>query len=160
VMFRVTHDAARPFTVQALDRRITDVGTRFEVGLAGDTLRVRLFEGSVRIDGVDAALTLKPGQQLVAQAGRPARVEFVPVAGHPDQELVTLDNVTLARAAEIINDGSRTRLVIADPEVARLRLSGRFKPGDADRFARTAAALLSLEVVRTAPGRIELRRAR
>jgi transmembrane sensor len=68
--------------------------------------------------------------------------------------------VTLARAAETINDGSRIKLVIADPQVAQLRLSGRFRQGDADRFARTAADLLSLRVVRIAPGRIELRRAR
>lgn len=160
VMFSVAHDAARPFAVQALDRRIVDIGTRFEVGLADQTLHVKLFEGSVRVDGVGAALVLKPGEQLAARTGQPARVEAMASAGPATQELVTFDNVTLARAAETINDGSRIKLVIADPQVAQLRLSGRFRQGDADRFARTAADLLSLRVVRIAPGRIELRRAR
>jgi transmembrane sensor len=83
VMFSVAHDAARPFAVQALDRRIVDIGTRFEIGLADQTLHVKLFEGSVRVDGVGAALVLKPGEQLAARTGQPARVEAMASAGPP-----------------------------------------------------------------------------
>ncbi|MDI1296883.1 MAG: FecR domain-containing protein, partial [bacterium] len=63
-MFTVRHDASRPFTVQARDRTIIDVGTRFKVALERDMTRVALYEGSVRIGDAAGRMTvLRPGEQ-------------------------------------------------------------------------------------------------
>ena len=48
--FDVVHDAKRPFTVYAGNRRITDIGTKFSVFRDGDDVRVTVREGKVRVD--------------------------------------------------------------------------------------------------------------
>ena len=47
--FDVVHDASRPFTVYAGNRRITDIGTKFSVFRNGDDVRVTVREGRVRV---------------------------------------------------------------------------------------------------------------
>ena len=160
VTLAVAHDAARPFQVTALGRRIIDVGTRFQVALEGGAMRVALYEGVVRVEGGSAITTLRPGQQLMVRPGRRDVITRIAAndAGEPD--LIQLDNVTLAAAAETINQGSVLKLVVPDPKVAQLRVSGRFRAGDPDRFARSVSVLLSLRVVHLGPTRIELRSSR
>ena len=46
--FDVVHDASRPFTVYAGNRRITDIGTKFSVFRNGDDVRVVVKEGRVQ----------------------------------------------------------------------------------------------------------------
>lgn len=156
--FAVVHDASRPFTVEALDRTIVDVGTRFKVALAPGSLQVALYEGSVRVSSAAGrTIVLRPGQQLVVRAG--SRDLVVPISSHDVArgELVEFDNVALAAAAETINQGSAIKLVITDPRITGMRVSGRFRAGDPERFARTVSELLSLRVVRTGKLQIELR---
>ena len=157
--FAVKHDASRPFTVAALDRTIVDIGTRFKVALAPGSLDVALFEGSVQVNAAAGArpAVLRPGQQLVVRAGK--RDLIVPISnkGVVRGELVQFDDVSLAAAAETINEGSTVKLVITDPRITGLRVSGRFRAGDPERFARTVSELLSLRVVRTGKYQIELR---
>src|SRR3546814_9440141 len=50
VMFRVAHDASRPFIVDAGAGRITALGTQFQVQREGEAVSVMLLEGSVGID--------------------------------------------------------------------------------------------------------------
>ncbi|MDF0488518.1 FecR domain-containing protein [Sphingomonas sp. H39-1-10] len=160
VTLAVAHDASRPFQVVARDRRILDIGTRFQVALGNGAMRVVLFEGSVRIEGGDATRVLRPGEQLIARPGKPDVITRVPPGEAGGGELVQLDNVTLAAAAAAINQGSALKLVVPDPKIAQLRVSGRFRAGDPEHFARSVSALLSLQVVRVGPTRLELRRLR
>lgn len=160
-LFAVRHDAARPFTVTARDRTVVDLGTRFAVTLEKGATRVVLYEGSVRVDGgAGGAILLHPGQQLVARAGGRDDVSSLAAGVRTPgaDEFVQFDDVPLAAAIESVNRTSRVKLAATDPRVARLRLSGRFRVGDPERFARTVADLLSLRVVRVSKGRIELRR--
>lgn len=157
--FAVKHDASRPFTVAALDRTIVDIGTRFKVALAPGSLDVQLYEGSVRVNTAAGArpAVLRPGQQLVVRAGKRDMIVLISSKGVVRGELVQFDNVSLAAAAETINEGSAVKLVITDPRITGLRVSGRFRAGDPERFARTVSELLSLRVVRTGKYQIELR---
>ena len=160
ITLAVAHDGSRPFRVAALDRAIRDIGTRFEVGVAGGGVRVALYEGSVRVEGGPEATVLKPGEQLVARSGERDVITRIGAAGHGQPELVQFDNTTLATAAETINQGSALKLVLTDPKVAAMRVSGRFRAGDPARFARTVSELLALRVVRISSTRIELHRGR
>jgi transmembrane sensor len=157
--FSVKHDASRPFTVAALDRTIVDIGTRFKVALAPGSMDVMLYEGSVQVNdaGSGRATVLRPGQKLVIRAGTRDMIVPIPSEGAAPGELVQFDDVTLAAAAETINQGGVIKLVITDPRITGLRVSGRFRAGDPERFARTVSELLSLRVVRTGKLQIELR---
>lgn len=71
--FKVTHDAARPFTVYSKEVLTTVLGTQFTVTAwpAGRKLSVRLYEGRVVVRPVDALRTpmnnnvfLVPGQEF------------------------------------------------------------------------------------------------
>ena len=158
-LFDVRHDSAHPFSVAARGRTIIDVGTRFEVGVAPSSLRVALFEGGGRIEGGGSATVLRPGQAFVANAGKPDRVSLLAPGAEAlwRQGLAEFDNATLAEAIEQLNAGSEVKLVIVDPRVAALRVSGRFRLHDPLRFATTVAEILPVRVVRIDPARIELR---
>ena len=156
----VKHDASRPFEVAALNRKIIDIGTHFEVALESGGMRVALFEGSVRVEGGGTLTVLRPGEQLVARRGQRDVVTRIATTSSHQSELLQFDNVTLATAADTVNRGSTVKLLIPDPRVGKLRVSGRFRAGEPERFARTASELLSLRMVRVGPTRIELRRGR
>ena len=157
--FAVTHDSSRPFTVSASNRTILDVGTRFKVALAPGSLQVTLYEGSVQVNDAAGApaVVLRPGQKLVVRSGRRDVIVPISALGVARGELVQFEDVALAAAAETINQGSTVKLVITDPRITGLRVSGRFRAGDPERFARTVSELLSLRVVRTGRYQIELR---
>lgn len=48
--FEVTHDATRPFAVDAHSVRTTDIGTAFEVGCGADSTDVAVAQGAVQVD--------------------------------------------------------------------------------------------------------------
>jgi transmembrane sensor len=159
--FAVMPDPSRPFAVTAADRRVIAVGTRFDVDIAADVLTVTLFEGHVRIETVDAAVasvTLEPGQKYVRRAGS-ATIQTIGAASENAASwrsgLINFNNQPLAEAAAVMNRYSLEQIVIHDPDVASIRLSGQFRAGDTSRFAETLAEVHRLKVVRR-EGEIEL----
>lgn len=157
-LFTVRHDASRPFTVVAPMRTIVDLGTRFEVTVASAATQVSLYEGSVQVRGGGRTTVLQPGQKLIARAGQADTVMALAAATEAlwREGLIQLDDATLAEAAEQVNAGARIKLVILDPRVAKLHVSGRFRR-DPARFASTVTEILPVRAVRVAPDRIELR---
>jgi ferric-dicitrate binding protein FerR (iron transport regulator) len=60
----------RPLVVRTRLGVIRDVGTQFEVRLAGDTLRIRVREGAVRLVGSEGRFEVTAGRELsVAEGG-------------------------------------------------------------------------------------------
>ena len=71
--FDIKHDASRPFVVITAGHRITDLGTKFVVREAADSLEVTLVEGRARFESADTAIKpqlafLSPGDVVVATA--------------------------------------------------------------------------------------------
>jgi transmembrane sensor len=68
-VFSVTHDPRRPFEVLTGDRRITDVGTVFDVARLDRAVRVTVQQGAVAVAAADATLgaarTVTAGLQLI-----------------------------------------------------------------------------------------------
>jgi len=154
--FAVAANPSRPFEVTAGDRSVIALGTRFDVALAAGTLTVNLLEGRVTVgpsDGGAAPVTLEPGQRFVEQGGR-ATVRTIGAglesATGWTRGLLHFDDATLAEAAAQINLYSREPIVIRDPEVAAMRISGEFRAGDAMRFAAAVAELRPVRPVRRA----------
>ena len=155
--FVVAHDSARAFTVTAGSQRTTALGTRFDVNLAAGTLTITLVEGRVAVtpvDGKAAAVTLQSGQRFVERLGHAT----VSTLGDRTEQatnwrsgVLDFDNEPLSEAVAVVNRYSlQVPLVIHDPGVAALRLSGEFRAGDPERFTQTLAELYKLRLVRHA----------
>jgi transmembrane sensor len=159
--FDVVTDHNRPFSVAAAERSVVAVGTRFDVNLTADGVTVTLIEGRVDVGSQDdarAPIRLESGQQYISR-GDDASVRTIGSAADNviawRTGLVNFDEQTLGEAAAIMNRYSGTQIVIDDPAVASLRVSGQFRAGDARRFADTLADMHKLEAV-VAGGQIEL----
>jgi transmembrane sensor len=152
--FEVMPDRSRPFAVRAADRSIVAVGTRFDVNLGPDGVTVTLLEGHVRIESADRAqapVLLEPGQQYIERQGQ-ATLRTVGAASDNAVSwrngLLSFDDQPLADAAAVMNRYSKIQIVIRDPAVAAIRVTGQFRAGEAERFAATLAELHKLRVIR------------
>lgn len=157
--FIVAHDRTRPFVVAANGRTVTALGTEFEVRSDRGAMRVVLVEGRVSVAGAAVApVLLRPGQQLTARADGGMTVSPADVAAVRDWQLgvVTFDNTPVAVAAAELNRHSRLQLVVDDPHVARLTVSGVFRTDDPRRFARTLAEIYPVRVVSLPGDRIAI----
>lgn len=162
-VFSVRHDAGHPFTLTAGGWTVTDLGTRFSVGLAASRIEVALLEGGVRIeDGRHPATVLQPGQAYSATQGQQGEVTTPKPAGEavPTDGMAEFDAVPLTRAIAQFNEVNATKLFLVDPEIGDLHISGRFRLGDPNRFADMISRILPIRASRAAPDRIELRKRR
>jgi transmembrane sensor len=97
---------------------------------------------------VAASLTLTPGQRLVLAATQQPQVDT------PQVEAVTawrrgevvLEKTALADAVAEMNRYDETRLVIDDPHIATLLVSGIYRTGDSAGFARAIGKMYNLTV--------------
>lgn len=160
--FDVAHDASRPFVVEAGGRLVTALGTRFDVASDAQGLRVILLEGSVRVVASDgdrsSAVVLRPGEELVFARGRSQLVRRADEAAaeHWREMRVAFDDKPLSDVVAEMNRYSVLQLVIEDPRVASLRITGRFRVGDNVRFARGLARLYPIRPVQDGPARLKL----
>lgn len=150
--FRAATDPVKPFVVSA-DRReiIGDGGDAFDVSVNDTAVSVTTVEGQVLV--MDAG---QPSSRLVAQAGQRIVMagEGAPRRETADVQAATawrfgqavFDDQTLAAAIAEMNRYSRRRIVLSDPDLEGLRISGVYKAGDNEAFARSVATLLDLKV--------------
>ena len=149
--FDVAQNAARPFSVDAGDRRVVATGTAFNVEILGRAVNVTLLEGSVVVAPAKASaaspVPLIAGQQLMANLGAVPQVEPVKIedATAWQRGKVVLDNVPLEQAALRVNRYSDRKVVVGDEAAAALTVSGVFQAGDPETFARAMAQYLRLE---------------
>ena len=160
--FEVAHNPQRPFVVHAADRKVVDVGTQFEVQLGADRLRVVLVDGRVSVSAVGSAsspIPLRAGQQLVAQAGRAPVVSPANVQATQSWRngMVTFQDTPLSAAAAELNRYGEDQLVVRDPRIGRLPVSGAFRAGDAARFGRILSQIHPVRIVQTGPHIFEIR---
>jgi transmembrane sensor len=182
--FEVARNPARPFIVVAGDHRVTAIGTAFVVRYERNRTAVTLVEGKVVVTplnrgappiatplpdrahpagsasaGTETRL-LSPGQRLTfVGTNRPQldepRIDAVTAWRRGE---VMLDSTMLADAVAEMNRYDEVMLMIDDPAVAALKVSGIYHAGDSNGFAQTLAELYGLKVVRQA-NRIHLRSA-
>ncbi|MDP1631674.1 MAG: FecR domain-containing protein [Caulobacter sp.] len=150
--FKAAGDPARPFVVVAGDREIVgEGGDAFDVRLGGEAVSVVTVLGNVLVvqagqpsnriqAGVGQRLTLTPG----AAAHREATDAQAATAWRFGQAV--FENQTLAQALDEMNRYSRRRIRVSDPTLENLRISGVYKTGDNEAFARSVATLLGLGV--------------
>jgi transmembrane sensor len=150
--FEVEKDASRPFRVRADDKQVEALGTTFDVRRDPGALAVTLVEGKVAVtdlERVTSAATLAPGQRLRVSDG-----QSTPRIDKPRIEAVTawrrgevmLDATPLAEAVAEMNRYDKRRLVIEDPSIGTIRISGVYRIGDTELFASMVARLYGFRV--------------
>lgn len=152
--FDVAHDRAHPFAVQAKGRVVTALGTQFDVRLTPGSMRVVLAQGVVSVASAPGGpavplVKLAPGQAFVAQDGAAGKVASVDLdeALAWKQGMVEFHDQPLSEAIGLLNRHTRAQIVIRDPKVAALRITGAFKTGDVQRFGRSVSQVLPVKMI-------------
>jgi transmembrane sensor len=139
-LFKVAHNAERPFDVVAGNAIVRAVGTAFSVRVRDRSyVDVMVTEGRVALNPPSSAL-LVAGQaaSLVGSRVQTWQVE----GGEIERKLQWLDGQiaftgeSLSEAITEFNRYNRTRIVIENPEVGAKRISGVFEALAPDEFAK------------------------
>lgn len=159
--FRVAKDPRHPFVVTAAGRTVTALGTAFDVRVEGGDLKVVLVEGKVRVETARPtppasvagdtpteliapplppvrSTEMEPGSQLVAVGEADWRLTRANVVRETSwtRGKIVFDDEALGDVVAELNRYSARKIIIADNRLADQRISGIYRPGDIDGFAR------------------------
>lgn len=150
-LFTVNHEPLRPFTVQANELRIRDIGTRFNVHLEPERVAVAVLDGEVELDDGQSVnhQSLLAGNQRV----------YTKNTGLSQSETVTSDTVTawlnghlvfkrtpLNQVTAELERYHPVKFVFANPELAQETLSGTFDAHKLKPFLHALETLLPIHV--------------
>jgi transmembrane sensor len=172
--FEVAHDRSRPFLVHAGDAVVRAVGTEFEVRLhANHYVDVLVNEGRVE---VQAELPSSPVQANAAHSGAATVAVHAVSAGERfstgsadyavtpissaqlSSELawregaIVFDSEPLSQAIVEIERYTDAKILVSDPDVAALRVGGRFRTDDLQGFLDGLETALPVTVRRHGDG--------
>jgi transmembrane sensor len=163
--FAVAHIEGSAFVVHAGPRLITVVGTQFSVRRDDDKVTVAVVQGRVRVEdstpgASSASITVTPGDVAIG-LGSSTMVVSKPVAAVEDKLTwrdgrLVFDGTTLAEVADDFNRYNRQQLLISDPSVAAIRISGTFKASNVEAFVRLLKEAYGLKVELTADGKLKI----
>ncbi len=149
-LFRVTRNPARPFVVFSDATRVRAVGTEFDVYRRRDGTIVTVVEGKVAASVVGSAGAAPNETAVLVSAGEQVTVTQAAVAPPMQANVASatawtrhswvFDSSPLADVVEEFNRYNRRQLVIQDPQLADVHVSGVFSsldPALLIRFLRT-----------------------
>lgn len=152
--FEVAHDASRPFTVVAGNAEVRVTGTKFDVRRSSGGVRVSVLEGRVEVrrrrrlpllgsDSPARVLTagLKSSLAAGAEMFSAPQKSVIPAGEWRSGRFFYQD----AMLGEIVSDVRRyspTPIRIADPSVARLKVTTSFNVDEIDRFLDNLTTIL------------------
>lgn len=158
--FRVRHDGHWPFIVSAGGGTVTDVGTTFQVSIGTHRgVGVILLEGKVSVATAHSKSTLTTGEALrfdhagVVHAPHPADLEAA--LGWTSGEIVAHD-WPLPRLLDELNRYSQAKIVLGNPGLQDVRVTGTFRAGDQATFLKILEYGWPIHARRLSSTRIEL----
>lgn len=152
-MFSVEHDTSRPFVVEAGSGKVTVTGTRFDVRHGASETRVVVEQGTVKVQGRDAAdndfvnLTVGLGTHVDTQGKVAAAYAVNPAetTAWRSGKLV-FNNASLADVAEQVSRYREKPLKVASAAVGDLRLTSVFKSDNTDALLKALPSILPVAV--------------
>jgi len=172
--FQVAHDRSRPFLVHAGDAVVRAVGTAFEVRVLTDQhVDVVVNEGRVEVQATLPAAAPQNPSAPVRPAATAVRAlnagERLSTASHDyavtpitaqqlSSELawregaIVFDGESLSAAIAEIERYTDARIVVSDPQIAALRVGGRFRTGDVQEFFDALQTALPVSIRHGAGG--------
>lgn len=151
--FNVAKDPTRPFVVTAGNKRVTAIGTAFSVHRENDDIRVVVTEGKVVVapapsrellgshnPGASDGVILAAGGIAYSQRDR-ILLDHKPIFEVEDTlswrtGFLTLRETPLAEASAEFNRYNARKIVVQDPRIAAIRLSGKFESTQYEAFIR------------------------
>jgi transmembrane sensor len=158
--FEVSHDAAHPFIVDAGKGSVRVTGTRFNLWLYQDQVRVNLVEGSVQVRSDRAQpssdMALTPGMQASYRAGD--RQPRVSATNAGDTSLawrtgkLIFNDLPLNDALPMINRYLPEPILLGDQATGALRLGGSYNTRDLSGLLRSLPKVLPVTVTHNQQG--------
>lgn len=153
--FDVTHDARRPFVIDAGDRQVRVVGTAFDVLRHAGRVEVAVRRGVVEVRpvGADAGVRLVRGQGVIHREGAAgadvvATVDPATAFAWTERRLVYRDR-RLEEVAADLNRYLATPIVVA-PDARELRLTADMSLDAEQAMLERLSAFLPIRSVREA----------
>ncbi|HET9048123.1 MAG TPA: FecR domain-containing protein [Chiayiivirga sp.] len=166
--FEVTPDPSRPFVVDAGEGTVRAVGTAFSVYRKGSVVDVAVTEGKVEVRARAHLFSTQPAASpVMLHAQQRTRLDDAPVRIQPmspaqqaqelgwQQGVLVFQGETLAQVLTEMGRYSNQRIELADPNLARLRIGGRFDAGRTDSLLKALHEGFGIQA-RREPGRVLL----
>lgn len=145
--FAVAHNDAQPFTVRSEAATVTVLGTRFDLTMSGEDLRLIVIEGRVRL--------AVRGSQVDVHAGQLAQVRdgnLVPPIDVPDPDslvgwvgdFVVFQETPLDAVAREIERRHGVRVELARPELGERTITALFAGRSFEEIAEVICAIARL----------------
>ncbi|HZZ67696.1 MAG TPA: FecR domain-containing protein [Phenylobacterium sp.] len=158
-LFDVAADKARPFLIDAGDRTVRVVGTRFDVRHRGAELSVTVERGVVEVGpyggGPGHTWRLHPGQRLDTAQGAPiatlSAADPQQVEGWRTGRLIYRDQ-PLGDVIADLNEQFPRPIVLEDPALAKVPVSGVLVLDDQAAVIRRLALLAPIKALPSAQG--------
>jgi transmembrane sensor len=170
-LFHVAKDQTRPFIVRSNETTVRAVGTQFDVYKKHDGTVVTVLEGRVAVADsnlmapvldqqaqqapIPAAIFLTAGEQVTVptkesakETPRPKHAD-VAVATAWVQKRLIFEETPLAEVAEEFNRYNTRRLIVADPELRSMGISGVYSSTDPDSLLGFLRAQPNIQVDET-----------
>ncbi|WP_426234125.1 FecR family protein [Pseudomonas sp. TWP3-2] len=158
--FEVSHDMSHPFIVKAGEGRIRVTGTRFNVWLYEDQVKVNLVEGSVLVASNSQlsgdGLRLGPSMQARYKPG-----DYMPQISQTyanDSSLawrngkLVLDNLALSEALPLINRYLDKPLMLGESSVGNIRVGGIYNVKELNSLVSSLPRVLPVYLTRNKEG--------
>jgi len=162
-LFDVSHGDRRRFRVSVGGAEVIAIGTEFDVYRRDTLTLITVVQGDVRVYAWDStaarsaalpgsSIPLSAGQQIGVDMGglwaQPVSVDTKAAVAWLRHEIVA-QNRPLGEVAAEFNRYGRVQIVIDDPALKMLRISGHFDAYDTDSFAAFLASLEGVTVEKT-----------
>lgn len=178
-LFEVAHDPDRPFIVYAGDRLVQAIGTKFVVHLASENIQVTVTDGKVKMSKVELNTELADikelnntsvqkddvyitkGEQAVVADNQP------PLLTHIEPEIIqrelswldgklVFDNEELFDVIEEINRYIDMEIVLKEPSLHQIPISGRFDLKDSEALIEAIKLSFNMDSQRLSGNKILL----
>jgi transmembrane sensor len=162
-LFDVSKSKIRPFRVDAGTTQINVLGTLFSVSSLKDAVRVTLVRGAVSVNTTadpGRLVQLVPGQQVDVrqnQLQQPLAVDTEAAIAWKDNRLI-FDRTPLAEALGQIQRYRKPPIVLDDPSLASLPISGVFDNRNVEDLLSLLPSILPLSLNTEVDGTTHLRR--
>ena len=163
-LFDVAHDPDRPFIVYAGDRAVRAIGTTFVVRLDSENILVTVTDGQVQLSKREkssgSVVPVKPQEVILVSKGehikvndeqsfaKPVAVQYAEMnrrLSWREGQLV-FENERLDQVIKEISRYMANTIIIDDPALREIRVSGRFVIGDTDALLEAIEVSFNVKV--------------
>lgn len=149
--FKVAHDKAKPFIVNANDITITVVGTEFNVKNYDSSTQVIVESGIVRVSKGSNSIELHKGEQVMIKNNNASFEKSVikdSLYNYYRTKEIICSNTPLPAVIATINEAYNAHIVLGSEALNQLQLSATFKDEDLQTIITIIQQTFDLQVTR------------